>query len=97
MCMKVNPSLRPTTDELLAHPLILRNTIPGEMYQPEYKKQGCLLKTIIVPKNLKSLKEALPASKYEIETNFEKQSIGRQSVEKKVESRLHSARSLGRV
>lgn len=27
--------------------------------------KACLLKTIIVPKNLKSLKEALPGSKYE--------------------------------
>lgn len=50
-----------------------------------------------MPKNLKSLKEALPASKYEIETNFEKQVANRESVERKVESRLHSVRSLGRV
>lgn len=62
------------------------------MYLGEPKKQCNLLKTIAVPKNLKSLKEALPASKYEIETNFEKQAL-----EKKIEARLNSVRSLGRV
>ena len=69
MCMKVNPATRPTTNELLSHSFVLKNTVPSELYEP--KKQCNLLKTIAVPKNLRALKEALPASKYEIETNFE--------------------------
>jgi NIMA (never in mitosis gene a)-related kinase len=92
ICMKVNPTMRPTTQEILSHPTILKNTVPSEMYNVEAKRQCNLLKTIAVPKNLKSLKEALPASNYEIETNFEKQVMG-----KKIESRLNSARSLERI
>jgi hypothetical protein len=62
--------MRPTTQEILSHSIILKNTIPSEKYNVEVKKQCNLLKTIAVPKNLRALKEALPASKYEIETNF---------------------------
>jgi len=71
---------------------VLKNTVPSEMYLAEPKKQCNLLKTIVVPKNLRALKEALPASKYEIETNLEKQALDR-----KIESRVSSVRSLGRV
>ena len=37
--------------------------MPGDFYQPQLPKLS-LLKTIMVPKNLKSLKELLPGAQY---------------------------------
>jgi hypothetical protein len=61
--IKVNPSLRPTTIEILNNSSVLKFTSPSDYYKPE-PKQGNLLKTIMVPKNLRQLKDALPAAKY---------------------------------
>jgi hypothetical protein len=66
--IKVNSSLRPTAIEILNNSSVLRFTSPSDYYKPE-PIQGSLLKTIMVPKNLKHLKDALPGAKYEIKTD----------------------------
>ena len=85
--IKVNPSLRPTTIEILNHPAVHKYTSPSDYYRPE-PRQGSLLKTIMVPKNLKQLKDALPGAKYEIKTIDVDRGIGR------VQERSSSVRSL---
>jgi len=66
--MKVQPSQRISASELLKHPFVIRNTPSSELQQQENGQTSkcSLLKTIMVPKNLRSLKEALPASKYDV-------------------------------
>lgn len=67
MCLRVVPSQRISASELLVLPTLMRN-MPASEFQSQNNSQTSkcsLLKTIIVPKNLKSLKEALPAAKYD--------------------------------
>ena len=56
-----------SASELLLHPATLKNVPVSDINSQNNSQtsKACLLKTIIVPKNLKSLKEALPGSKYE--------------------------------
>jgi alpha-D-ribose 1-methylphosphonate 5-triphosphate synthase subunit PhnL len=65
-CLKVLPTQRISAVDLLQHPAIQRNMPASEIsMQNNSQTSKCsLLKTILVPKNLKSLKEALPGSKY---------------------------------
>ena len=67
LCLKVQPTQRISANDLLAHPFVIRNMPASEILsQNNSQTSKCsLLKTIMVPKNLKSLKEALPASKYD--------------------------------
>ncbi len=65
-CLKVLPSQRISAIDLLQHPNTLRNLPASDISgQNNQTSKACLLKTIIVPKNLRGLKEALPGSKYE--------------------------------
>jgi len=65
--LKVLPTQRISAIDLLSHACVLRNMPAGELQsQANSQTSKCnLLKTILVPKNLKSLKEHLPGSKYE--------------------------------
>jgi len=65
--LKVLPTQRISAVDLLQHPIVIRNMASAEIQsQNNSQTSKCnLLKTIIVPKNLKSLKEALPGSKYD--------------------------------
>ena len=65
--IKVNPYIRPNTEEILSNPTVLKYTSSSDYYKPE-PKQGNLLKTIMLPKNLKELKDILPGAKYETNT-----------------------------
>ncbi len=67
LCLKVQPSQRISANDLLTNPIVARNTPASEILnQNNSQTSKCnLLKTIMVPKNLKSLKEALPAAKYD--------------------------------
>lgn len=80
--IKVNPSFRPTTIEILNNPTVLRYTSPSDYYRPE-PRQGNLLKTIMVPKNLKQLKDALPGAKYDMAEKSDR-----------IQERANSVRSL---
>ena len=90
-CLKVNPNSRPSAQELLENQKVLKNTPVSEKYalENEKTKKCSLISTILCPRNLKGLKNALPGAKYENST--EKQNI----MEKKI-GRVNSARSLGR-
>lgn len=67
MCLKVNPSQRPSAIEILEHPKVIKHTPTAEKYHVEANnsKKANLLNTILCPRNLKSLKIALPGAKYE--------------------------------
>ena len=73
LCLKVNPCHRPSASELLKHACVTRNTPTTEAIQQNNSQtsKASLLKTIIVPKNLKGLKGALPGAKYEGEKKEE--------------------------
>lgn len=66
-CLKVLPTQRVSALEILNHVATQRNMSANEVNTQNNSQtsKACLLKTIMVPKNLKSLKEALPGSKYE--------------------------------
>jgi NIMA (never in mitosis gene a)-related kinase len=66
-CLKVTPTSRPSASELLQHPKVVKNMPSSEAYNQENNQtsKAALLKTILVPKNMKNLKEALPGSKYD--------------------------------
>lgn len=57
-CLKVNPLQRPTAAELLLNNKVVKNTPTSDLYsQANSQTSKCnLLKTIMVPKNLRSLK-----------------------------------------
>lgn len=61
--LKVNPSLRPTAKEILNNKATIKHMMPSDYYQPQVPKLS-LLKTIMVPKNLRFLKEVLPVAQY---------------------------------
>lgn len=67
LCLKVNPSSRPSAIEILEHPKVLKNTPTSEKYalDNDQTKKANLINTILCPRNLKSLKMALPGAKYE--------------------------------
>ena len=70
--LKVEPKLRPKCDAILNDPIVLKNMKDGgkEMQKPMSK--GDLLKTILLPKNMKILKEKLPKANYnEMNNSFE--------------------------
>lgn len=58
LCLKVLPTQRISAADLLQHPAVLRNMSASEIQlQNNSQTSKCnLLKTIMVPKNLKSLK-----------------------------------------
>jgi len=64
MCLQVKPSLRPSCDQLLTHPVIRKNG--GEFIQElgPSEETNELLNTIIVPRNIKALANQLPKANY---------------------------------
>jgi len=67
LCLKVSPNARPSAVEILEHPRIIKNTPVSEKYamDNDQTKKANLINTILCPRNLKSLKMALPGAKYE--------------------------------
>ena len=67
LCLKVNPASRPSAKEILEHPKIKKNMPSSEMVALDYDqtKKANLIKTILCPRNLRSLKMALPGAKYD--------------------------------
>ena len=67
LCLKVNPTSRPSADEILDHPKVNKNMPSSERFTVEegQKNKSNLINTILCPRNLRSLKQALPGSKYE--------------------------------
>lgn len=57
-CLRVNPTSRPSASELLQHPKVLKNMPSSEAYNQENNQtsKASLLKTILVPKNMRQLK-----------------------------------------
>lgn len=74
MCLRLQPAQRISATELLAIPAVIRNTPASDIqnHSNNQTSKASLLKTILVPKNLKSLKEALPAAKYDQPANDNK-------------------------
>lgn len=66
LCLKVNPSSRPSAVEILSHGKVVKNMPSSERYVHEEveSKKANLINTILCPRNLKSLKMALPGAKY---------------------------------
>jgi NIMA (never in mitosis gene a)-related kinase len=60
--LQVNPSLRPSCEQILHMPS-LDEHIPEE---DEYIEENLLLNTIVMPKNLNLLRDKLPKSNYEM-------------------------------
>jgi NIMA (never in mitosis gene a)-related kinase len=66
-CLTVNPSHRPTCDQLLQNPLVQKN-MPADSGRPQSAKLRAppsLLQTIKLPKNLNLLKGKLPKANYD--------------------------------
>lgn len=57
-CLKVNPIYRPSALEILEMPKVKKNMPSEEFYNQNVQEtsKACLLRTIQVPRNLKSLK-----------------------------------------
>lgn len=57
-CLRVSPVARPSAIELLQHPKVLKNLPASEAYnqQNNQTSKASLLKTILVPKNMRNLK-----------------------------------------
>ena len=58
----------------MQHPKVVKNMPPSEAYNQENNQtsKAALLKTILVPKNMRQLKEALPSSNYDEDKNVER-------------------------
>jgi len=69
MCLQVSPSMRPTCDQLLKHPIIIKHgkgILPEEL--DELTESHELLGTIKLPKNIRAIGQALPKPNYTPET-----------------------------
>ena len=90
-CLSVRPSSRPSCDQLLNHPAVIRRNPSSQpaassVHQANKTGQGHeLLSTIKMPRNLKSLGDILPKPKYEARVN--------QSFELRSNSRGREARN----
>ncbi|CAD8112522.1 unnamed protein product [Paramecium sonneborni] len=75
LCLQVQSKSRPSCNQLLNNPILLRNARQfitesriSQQTQSSQAGSNILLQTIKLPKNLKQLKEKLPKSKYLIES-----------------------------
>lgn len=77
MLLQVNPSKRPSCEQILKNPLVIKNSgailVEGE---ENGKKVGKLLQTIKLPFNLKQLKGNLPKANYENKVRRSNSSAG---------------------
>lgn len=74
--LKVQPSLRPSSQQILNHPVVLKNTREGRQDILRENSKAKLLGTIELPQNLKFLKERLPRPNYnrdKLNNSFEKE------------------------
>ena len=74
--LKVQPSLRPSSQQILNHPIVLKNTRDGKQDILRENSKAKLLGTIELPQNLKFLKERLPRPNYNLDklnNSFEKE------------------------
>jgi len=64
MCLKVSPSMRPSCDRLLSHPLLLKNGKDVIQSLNDIDDTIELLGTIKLPRNIRALQDKLPKAKY---------------------------------
>ena len=70
--LQISPNYRPSCDQILALPIVealSRKFFPEEKYKQEDNDQNDLLRTIRISRNLFSLTERLPKSKYRGRSN----------------------------
>lgn len=96
-CLKVQPSLRPSTQQLLNNSMVVKHVKEAENINIELLRENSkaqLLNTIEVPKNLKFLKERLPKPNYQQEklnSSFEENKKNSKEIAKIVSQRGVSA------
>jgi len=64
MCLQTKPSLRPSCEQLLSHPLVLRNGAEVIQILESLDESNQLLGTIKLPKNIRALAQHLPKADY---------------------------------
>ena len=65
MCLRTNPIQRPSCDELLNHPIILKNLQGAETSDSTRFPASDLIKTIKVPANIRTVGRRLPKPNYD--------------------------------
>mgnify|MGYP000924579216 CR=1 FL=1 len=65
LCLRTAPIVRPSCEQLLTHPIVLKNSRISELDPVEESQRLPLLSTIRVPKNLKVLSSQLPKPNYD--------------------------------
>jgi len=65
MCLQTKPSMRPSCEQLLSHPIILRNGSELIQVFDSLEENNELLGTIKLPKNIRAIGQQLPKPKYE--------------------------------
>ena len=64
MCLQVKPSARPSCDQLLAHPVVMRSGGGAFQQAMDFDDYNELLGTIRLPKNIKAIAPQLPKANY---------------------------------
>jgi len=67
MCLQTKPSMRPSCEQLLSHPIVLRNGSEVIQFFETLEESNELLGTIKLPKNIKAIAQQLPKPNYEEE------------------------------